>query len=218
MDSCQCQGIESLFNRRAAAHSLLAYQRNGPAKSTRVLLDALRREGVEGATLLDIGGGVGAVQLELLAAGVRAAIDVDASSAYVEEARAEAERRGYAGQITYHFGNFVDLAPRIEPADIVTLDRAICCYPDMPALVGASVARARHLYGLVYPRDTWWMRSGLAVVNFVLRLRRPPFRVFAHRTAAVDATVRDAGLEPRFHRTVGMWQVAVYARSSGQTA
>jgi hypothetical protein len=218
MDCCQCRGCERLFDKKEAARSLRAYQRNGPSKSTRILLDALRREGVAGATLLDIGGGIGAVQLELLAAGVHAATDVDASSAYIEEARAEAERRGYAGQVAYHFGNFVDLAPEIAPADIVTLDRAICCYPDMPALVGASVARARRLYGLVYPRDTWWVRGGLAAANFVLRLWRNPFRVFAHRTAAVEGVVRAAGLEPRFHRNVGLWQVVVYARGAGTPA
>lgn len=218
MECCQCRGIESLFNKKEAARSRLAYQRHGPSKSTRILLDALRQEGVEGATLLDVGGGVGAVQLELLASGVRAATDVDASSAYIEEARAEAERRGYAGRIAYHFGNFVDLAPTVEPADIVTLDRAICCYPDMPALVGASVARAQRLYGLVYPRDTWWVRGGLALVNFALGLWRTPFRVFAHPSQAVDAIVRAAGLSPRFHRNVGVWQVVVYARGAGQPA
>jgi magnesium-protoporphyrin O-methyltransferase len=85
-------------------------------------VDALRAEGVDGATLLDIGGGVGVIPLELLSAGLRSATDVDASGEYIAVAHAEAQRRGYDGQITYHHGNFVELAPEIETADIVTIE------------------------------------------------------------------------------------------------
>ena len=124
MNCCQCQGIEGFFNQREAARRIKAYQRNGPDRSTRVLLDALRASGVEGATLLDIGGGIGAVQLGLLDAGAASATDIDASSAYIAAARDEAVRLGFGDRVTYQHGNFVDLAPGIAPADIVTLDRA----------------------------------------------------------------------------------------------
>lgn len=213
MDCCQCQGIEGLFNQREAARSLKAYQRKGPSRSTRILLDVLRAAGVEGATLLDIGGGIGAIQLELLNAGVTSATDVDASTAYIAAAREEGARRGYGERVSYHHGNFVDVAPTVEPADIVTLDRVICCYHDMRGLVGASAAKARRLYGLVYPRDMWATRAIFAVGNALLRLRGNPFRIFAHPTPAVEALLREAGLERRFHRYAGFWQVAVYARA-----
>ena len=45
------------------------------------------------------------------------------------------------------------MSDEIEAADVVTLDRVICCYPDMEALVGRSAERALRLYGLVHPRD-----------------------------------------------------------------
>ena len=147
---CQCEGIERLFGKQEAAYKLRAYLRRGPARTTRLLLDALRAEGVDGATLLDIGGGVGVIPLELLSAGLRSATDVDASGEYIAVAHAEAQQRGYDGQITYHhIRQFRRAAPEIETADIVTLDRVICCYHDMPALVGASAAKAQRLYGLV---------------------------------------------------------------------
>ncbi len=177
-----------------------------------MLLDALRAAGVKGATLLDIGGGIGAIQLELLGAGLTSATDVDASTAYLAVARQESARRGYGDRVTYQHGNFVDLAPTIAPADIVTLDRVICCYHDMRGLVGTSAAKARRLYGLVYPRDIWGTRAIFSVANVVLRLRRSPFRVFAHSTSAVEALLHDAGLEQRFRRNAGFWQVAIYAR------
>ena len=212
MDCCQCRGIEGFFNQRAVAHSLETYQRKGPSRSTRMLLDALRAAGVKGATLLDIGGGIGAIQLELLGAGASSATDVDASSAFIAAARGESARRGYGDRVTYQHGNFVELAPTIAPADIVTLDRVICCYHDMRGLVGTSAAKARRFYGLVYPRDSWITRVFASMANVVFRLQRNPFRIFAHRISDIEALLRDAGLERRFRRNAGIWQVAVYAR------
>ena len=209
---CQCQGIERLFGRQEATHKLRIYLRRGPDRTTCRLLDALRAEGVAGATLLDIGGGVGAIPLELLPMGLRSATGVDASAEYIAVAREEAQRRGYDSQMTYHHGNFVELARQIEPADIVTLDRVICCYHDMPALVGTSAAKARRLYGLVYPRDDWWTRSVSAIENAVFRMRRHPYRSFVHRVAQVDAAVRRAGLERRHFRRDAFWQIVVYQR------
>lgn len=167
---------------------------------------------VENTTLLDIGGGVGAIQHEMLRLGLERATGVDASSAYVKAAQEEAERQGHADRITYHYGNFVDLAAQVEPAGIVTLDCVICRYHDMQLLVGLSVAKAEKLYGLVYPRDTWWMRAAISLVRVYLRVSRNPFPTFVHRTQAVDGIVLGHGFRPRFHRASGPWQVVVYAR------
>ena len=213
MNCCQCQGIEGFFNQREAARRIKAYRRDGPDRSTRVLLDALRAAGVEGATLLDIGGGIGAVQLGLLDAGAASATDVDASSAYIAAAREESVRQGFGDRVNYQHGNFVDLAPDIAPADIVTLDRVICCYHDLRGLVSSSAAKTRRLYGLVYPRDSWLTPLVTSAANLIFRLQRNPFRTFAHHTGDVEVLLHDAGLERRFFGTAGVWQVAVYARS-----
>jgi 2-polyprenyl-3-methyl-5-hydroxy-6-metoxy-1,4-benzoquinol methylase len=215
MTCCQCQGIERLFDRREAQRKLHAYTRHGPDRTTRLLVDAVKAENIEDATLLDIGGGVGVAQLELLLAGLRSATDVDASSAYLDVAREEARRRGYGNRVNYRHGDFVALAPEIEPADIVTLDRVICCYHDMPALVSASAAKVLRLYGLVYPHDAWWTRCFSATENMVFRMRRHPYRSFIHPTRLVDALIRGAGLERRLLHQGAFWQVILYARPAG---
>jgi 2-polyprenyl-3-methyl-5-hydroxy-6-metoxy-1,4-benzoquinol methylase len=224
MDCCQCKGIETLFNKKEARNNLKAYRKHGPAKTTRILLEALKNElakpgkpgepgrGIEATTLLDIGGGIGAIQHELLRASVERATSVEASAAFLKAAQEEAERQGHAERVSYYHANFVDIAPQIPAADIVTLDRVICCYHDMQALVGLSVAKASMLYGLVYPRDTWWMRAGVSISNLYFRIVRNPFRVYIHRPRAVDSLVRDTGLQERFYKTSGPWQVVVYAR------
>lgn len=214
-----CQGVERVFGERMASRDLRRYRKKGASKPTRALLDALRAAGVGGATVLDIGGGVGAIQHELLESGAAGAVGVDASPAYSRSAALEAERRGHAGRIRLLEGDFVALADRVEPADVVTLDRVICCYPDMEALVGRSAERARRLYGIVLPRDAWWTRLGIRVPNLFLRLTRQAFRVYVHPVAAVDAVARERGLAPTLRRNAGpVWHVAVYERAASASS
>lgn len=212
MSCCQCQGIETFFSDKMAARELKRYRKKGPSKTTRMLIEALTTEGVDGKTLLDIGGGVGAIQHELMTSGVSKVTNVDASEAYIQAASEEAQRRGLADRVTYHHGDFVDLAAQMEKADLVTLDRVICCYDDMETLVGLSADRARWLYALVYPRDRWLMKSARPVANLFFRIRGNPFRIFVHPTEAVDARVRSRGLHPHVYRKTFLWQVVVYVR------
>ena len=212
MSLCQCESIENTFDRREAQAQLQKVRRRGPRRTTRLLIEALRARGVAGATLLDIGGGVGVIQQELLGAGVVMATGVDASSAYVDVATRELQRLGYAERVRYYHGNFVDLAPEISPVDLVTLDRVICCYDDMEALVGASSMKARSTYALVFPRDARGVRLASRILNLINRLRGNPFRVFVHACQAVERIVTAQGFVRSFRRSVGLWQVVVYAR------
>jgi magnesium-protoporphyrin O-methyltransferase len=212
MNCAQCQGIEELFGQKYVTRELSRYRAKGPDKTTRMLAEAIKKEGVDGLTLLDVGGGLGAIQHELLRVGAQEATDVDASSAYIAAARDEAKRRGLAERIHHLHGDFVDLAGSIAPADIVTLDRVICCYPDMEELVGLSAARASRLYGLVYPRDAWWVKIVLALQNLFFRLRGNPFRSYVHSSRRVEALVKGKGLQRRSFRQTLAWQVIVYAR------
>ncbi len=212
MNCCQCQGIESLFDQKMAMRELKDYRKKGPSKTTRMLLDALKGAGVEGKTLLDIGGGVGAIQHILVKAGVKRVINVDASTAYLNVAKIEATRQSYVDQASYHHGNFVDLAAEVETSDVVTLDRVLCCYPDMEALVNLSAARAGQLYGLVYPRDIWWMKLVRPLFNTIFRVQGNPFRIFIHASDDVDEVVSRQGLKRCFYRQTFIWQIVVYER------
>ena len=141
-DRCSCD-YDAHFNADEARRDLLQYRANGAEGSTRRLIEVLVAEGIESATLLDIGGGVGVVQLELLKAGVASSVDVDASAPYLSVAETEAAERGFGDRTAYRHGDFVAVAAEVEPADVVTLDRVICCYPDVRALVGQSARHAR---------------------------------------------------------------------------
>ena len=207
-----CCAYDRQFNARHAEDDLREYRRDGPTGLTRALIEALSAGGIEGKSVLEIGGGVGTVHHELLRAGADAAVDVDASRAYISAAREESERQGHADRVDYRVGDFVALADVIEPADVVALDRVICCYADMSSLVARSAALAKGRYGLVYPRYSVLGRIAIAVLNVGFRLSRSPFRSYLHRTAEVDAILADHGLVRRLHRTTLIWQLAVYER------
>ena len=213
MDCCQCQGIETKFDRKYVAKKLKRYRKTGPKKTTRQLIEALQAKGVGGMTLLDIGGGIGDIQHALLRSGVSFATDNEASTAYLEACQQEAERLGHADRIRHIPGNFVDVEEDIVPADIVTLDRVICCYHDMPALVNLSAQKARRLYGIVYPLDRWWVQLAMEVYyNCRNWARRNPMRNFVHPSKEVEAIIQSNGLSRCFYKVIGPWQVVVYVR------
>ena len=208
----QCHGIETVFDPRKANSELSKYRKRGPRKLTRLLIDAIKAEGVEGKTLLDIGGGIGAIQHELLKAGAGSSVGVEASTAYIRAAEQEAQRQGHAGRTSYQHGDFVEIAQDIQQADIVTLDRVICCYHDLDSLVGLSSQRATRLYAVIYPVDNRALQIVARLVNFGLWLRRNPFRFFVHPTSAVDSLIRRGGFHQRFYHRSFVWQVALYGR------
>lgn len=214
MSCTQCQGIQQEFGGATARRELRRYRKKGATGTTRMLLNAIAAEGIDGRSFLDIGGGVGVIHHEFMAAGAASGLGADASPSYTEAARSEATSRGYLNRMTYQDGNFVDLAPDMPDADIVTLDRVICCYDDMPALVDASATHARHVYGLVFPRDERRLvRFAVAFINLVQRIRRRPFRVFAHSRIEVERRLAKLGFRRVFHGTGFAWQVLVFTRA-----
>ena len=210
MATCQCDRMESKFDEPFVAEKLDLYRESGPDASTLALLDALRSDDVTGRTLLDVGGGVGAIQHGLLRSGVISAQEVEASAAYVTACNAEAERQGHADRITHLLGDLQSVADQVQPADIVTLDRSLCCWPDMSDLVARSAALATWRYGLVYPRDTPWVHYGWRLYSSLRQaLNRNAMRVSAHRRAEVEAILSRHSLRPHSHVEVGLRQVAV---------
>lgn len=212
MSSCTCAGFDRAFGPRRVAREVRSFERRGPAETTNLLSAALRRHGVEGSTLLDIGGGLGALQCALLEAGVSRAAHVEASAAFTDAAREIGGRRGWGGLIDYYVGDFVELAEELGDFDIVTLDRVVCCYRDMEPLLRRSAKRARRLYALSYPIDAWWVRAVFQIQNLGRRLIRNAFRTYVHSPAEIEAILKDAGLRRRDHVRSGVWRVAVYGR------
>ncbi len=209
----QCQGIEQVFDSKTAKHDLKRYRKRGPAKTTQVVLDWFQNMENTRLSLLDVGGGVGIIQHELFKAGVvETAVHIDAAQPFLNASQEEAERLGHAEKVTYQFGNFVELAKEIDPSDIVTLDRVLCCYHDMPAMVQATAVSARQYIGLIFPQDRILYKFGIKIVNFLFSFSSNPFRLFIHPTQEVDSILEQHGFQRQLHKKFLFWQSMVYVK------
>jgi len=207
-----CGPQYSVFDDRIVRGELRAYRRKGPDAESRELVAVLERAGLQGATAVDIGAGIGAIGHGLVAAGVSHVTDVDGSPAFLAAARQEAERLGTDERWRFMEGDYVGMADEIGPVEVMTLGRVVCCYNDWRALVTSSTAHTRRLYGLVYPVSRWWIRMGAALANAVLGIFTQRLHIYIHPDRQVDAAIRAAGFE-RIHARRGLfWQTAAYRR------
>jgi magnesium-protoporphyrin O-methyltransferase len=180
---------------------------------TKLILEAVRSLRLKDANLLDIGGGIGVIHHELLNDVAREATHVDASSAYLKESRQESARRGHSERVHFIHADFTDVASELSTADIVTLDRVVCCYPDFHRLLEAAAGHSRRALALTYPRETWYMRFALKVANFFQGLRKDPFRVFLHPIAEMDALLEREGFKRASLRRLFVWEMALYQKT-----
>jgi len=212
MGCCQCQGIENMFDKKAANRELKRYLKKGPSKTTGMLLDAIHEKGVQGLDFLDIGGGIGAIQYDLIKAGASSGTSIEASSAYIDAVKEETLQNDLVERVSYKHGDFTTMASDVDSADIVTLDKVICCYDDMSKLVGQSSKLARKIYAVIYPRDVWWTKLALLMVNFYPRIKGSSFRVFIHPTKKVEKIIFGNGLKRNYYLTTLFWQVAIFTK------
>lgn len=198
------------FSEKRATKDLAQYRAKGPGATARLLLAGISKTWQPHGRLLDIGSGVGALTFELLDQGQTEAIGVDLSSAYVATASAEAVRRGRTGAVRFVHGDFVGITGQLPAADIVTLDRVVCCYPDYERLLDHAVRHADRHFALSYPRDLWYVRTWVRADNFARQLRRNPFRTFVHSAAAMEHVIRRGGFELISRSHTRTWCADVY--------
>ena len=215
MTTCHCCASDQQFDRRLAHHDLRRFHRRGPDPATRQLLAAVQASSLPAnPTLLDIGGGIGTIHHVLLAHGFARAAQIDASQAYLAVAVAEAARLGHSDRVTFAHADFRAVAPTVAPADVVTLDRVVCCDPDYAGLLGAAADHAQHLVAYTYPRPHWYTRVFVATVNAWRRLRGHPFRAYVHPPAAMTAVLEGRGLRRRWTGGTWIWSAELFERAA----
>ncbi|HEX5387688.1 MAG TPA: methyltransferase domain-containing protein [Gemmatimonadales bacterium] len=213
MTCCHRCAVSKQFDARTARRDLRRFERRGPDASTRVLLAAVQSRPLPpDPTLLDIGGGIGAIQHVLLERGFASATQVDASEAYLAASAEEAQHLGHADRVTFQLAEFPAEATEVPPADAVTLDRVVCCDPDYARLLGAAAGRARHLVAFSYPRPSWLSRIFVAAINASRRLRGRAFRAYLHPPARMRTVLGEAGLRQAWAGGTWIWAVELFER------
>lgn len=212
MGTCCVRGYEKFFGARTARRDARRYRQKGLDATAQVLVDELARPGIAGVTVLEIGGGIGAIGLDLLKRGAAGVTIVELSHGYDEEAQALLVERGLEGRVERLHGDFVVSESDIPPADAVVLHRVVCCYPDPDALVGAAARHARRVLALSFPRQRWWIRLGSRAANVFFR-RVGWIETYVHPPAAILGAARAEGFVAVHQHSGRLWQVAVLERS-----
>jgi 2-polyprenyl-3-methyl-5-hydroxy-6-metoxy-1,4-benzoquinol methylase len=206
---CSSKSYERMFGAKQARRDAQRYRTRGVRGTSRDLVELAGD--VSGASVLEVGGGVGAIELELLAAGAARATDVELSGEYEEEAQKLLAERGVEDRVERRVGDFV--TEPVEPHDVVVLHRVVCCYPDVDALVGLAAQRARRRMLLTYPQERQLTRAALGVINLFMRVSGSEFRVFVHPVARIEAAAEAHGLALGERRRRGVfWESAAFER------
>jgi magnesium-protoporphyrin O-methyltransferase len=201
-----------MFGPRVARRSLDRYRRRGLDRLERKLLGTVAPGDVAGASVLEIGGGIGALQAELLRSGASRGEVVELVDAYEPYARELAQEQGFSDRSRFRVLDVLENPDAVEPAAIVILNRVVCCSPDGLALTEFAGRLAQRALLLTFPRDRLLVRLGLRLVNAWERLSRRSFRVFLHPPPAIIGAAEGQGLRLATHERGRLWEVATLER------
>jgi hypothetical protein len=210
---CRAGPCEQFFKPRVARRSLERYRTKGLDALEQRLVASASVEDLAGARVLEIGGGIGAIQAELLAAGAELGEVVELVSAWEPYALELAREKGQAERTTFRVADVLEDPEAVDRADIVVLNRVVCCSPDGVALAGMAARLARRTLVLSFPRHAFWVRGGLTMLNAGLALMRRSFRVFVHSPAALVAAAEIEGLQLTDSGRGALWEFAALRRT-----
>jgi magnesium-protoporphyrin O-methyltransferase len=211
---CDHQGYDEVFGPRFARRVARRYRRRGLGSTERDMVEFLARRGVSGASVLEIGGGVGEIQLELLRRGAARATNLELVAAYDGPAAELAREAGLADRVERRLHDIVEAPGEVELADVVVLHRVVCCYPDYERLLGAAADHARHLLVFSHPPRNLATRAFISAQNAVLRLTGRRFQTFTHPPQAMLAVLRERGLSAVHTRRGLVWHVQGLVRET----
>lgn len=207
-----CADTNRFFSRLAALHRW-RFRLFGFEKTQKQLIEGICAAGLDNATLLEIGCGVGQLHQHLLQQGASTAVGVDISPRMLDEARRLAQQAGLSDCTRYFPGDFVELADVLDEADIAILDKVVCCYPEPERLIEATLDCTRRVIALTYPRDRRMTRIGVSVIAGFMKLLGSDFRPYVHDPADIRRWISRRGFvlqgEPAL---TASWQTEIYCQ------
>jgi Methyltransferase domain len=212
MTCCDPRGCDQFFGPGFAHRVARRYRKRGLDRTARRIVSFLERHGIRGASVLEVGGGVGEIQIELLRRGAERTLNLELSPAYESEAAQLLREAGFEARGERRLHDIAVDPEAVAPADVVVLHRVVCCYPDYERLLGAAGARAQRLFVFSYPRRNAVSRLLIAAQNLGFRLTRREFRTFVHPPSSMLAVLGEHGLRVDFVHKGLAWQVTGLVR------
>ena len=210
---CSCCAGESLeiFGEKSARRALRRYLRKGLGGTDAELIAAWATErGLDGATVVEVGGGIGQIQAELVRRGAERGTVVEVVDGYAGPARELADALGIADRSAFALADLLETPEAVAPADVVVLRRVVCCSPDGPALLEAAASRTLRTLLVSYPRDRAAVRFVVRLQNAALALVRKRFRVFVHSPEELRRAAWRHGLELTRSDRGAVWETVEF--------
>src|SRR4249919_2069321 len=124
-ECCGQAGYQAVFGERFARWIARKYRKHGLDPTQRLMVSFLTDRGIKDASVLEIGGGVGEFQIELLSRGAREATNLEISRGYESQAAALLDRAGMTDRVTRRLVDIATSPEDVEPADVVVLHRVV---------------------------------------------------------------------------------------------
>jgi len=210
---CSCCASDRLdiFDERAARRALRRYLANGLGGTDALQIAAWAEEGgLDGASVVEVGGGIGQIQADLLRRGAATGRVVELVAEYEAPAAELVEAASVAERSSFQLADLLSEPEAVEEADVVVLRRVVCCTADGPALLAAAAGKARRTLLASYPRDRLLVRAAVRLENLAFAVLRKRFRTFAHRPDELERAVAREGLtRTRLSRSFA-WETAQF--------
>jgi hypothetical protein len=211
---CTSTGYRTIFGTKAAERDARRYRRKGLTGSAGWLLERLADDGVRECSVLEVGGGIGSLQIELLEAGASHATNVEIIDSYEAAARSLISEHGADDRVERRIADFAEQAGQLPAADIVIMHRVICCYPDPDTLTSAACGRAKDRVAVTIPREAAWVKLGFWAMNGWFQLRRVAFRGYVHPHARILDVAASHGFHATHHDRGLLWDSLVLEHRS----
>jgi SAM-dependent methyltransferase len=206
---CSTATYADFFNEKLARRDAARYRRRGLRGVSKRLVELVAARGIDGATVLELGGGTGSLQIELIERGAAGATNTELSPGYESVAAELLRERGLTGRVERIVADVVQDPERVDAADVVLLNRVVCCYPDYETLLATAADKARRLVAFSYPPDSALTRGLVGVVNLWQRLRGSDFRSYVHPERAMLKTVERRGFELVARERSSIWRIVL---------
>ncbi len=211
---CSTSAYGEFFDEKLARRDAEGYRTHGVRGAGMRLVDLIAARGVEQADVLEIGGGIGALQLELLERGAARTTNAELSPAYEGEAVALLKERSLTQRVDRRIVDIVNEPDAVPSADVVLLHRVVCCYPDSERLLGTAARKTRRLLAFSFPPDLAVARAAIVLLNLWPRLRGCDFRSYVHSERQMLAAVEQNGFRIVSRERSGLWRIALLERAS----
>ena len=213
MSCCTVDGTGDFFS-KSAGYYARKFQRRGLDRVQRIIRDAIAGAWQPGQTVLEIGCATGGLLLALLQSGARSATGIDLSPRMIEKARDLAGEFHLGDRVRYLVGDFGAADGQVDPADIVILDKVVCCTNDPFTLLARAAAKCVHVLVVSYPRDALLGRLSFTTQAFIGEALRWTFHPVYHEPSDLDQAIASQGFRQVLARHRPIWEIKRYERVS----